>query len=147
MRVGRFIAAALAAFCLLGATAMAQLVPQPHAAHLARELDVQTAALTREDYALAAGPLTGEAARGAPGRINVRLWAGQDYVFAGVCDANCGDLDLRLDDPMGEVVGAAAGATPVLRVTPQMTGQHAIGVTAPRCRAATCWFAVNVYAR
>ena len=149
MRLWSIISGACAALALATAPALAQRAPQAQARELARGLEAQTARLAAEGYALAAGPLTGELAPGETGRISVRLWAGQEYVFAGACEAGCGDLDLRLVDPMLHVLGAESNGqtAPILRVTPVMTGQHAIEAEIGRCAGRTCWFAVNVYAR
>jgi hypothetical protein len=128
--------------------AAAQDVPQERAQELSRGLNTQTTRLAGDRYMLAAGPLTGATAQGETARINVRLWAGQDYVLAAVCDSRCADLNLRLIDPRGAVLSADdnANAAPVLHARPEVTGQHTIEARMPRCRE-RCWFAVNVYAR
>lgn len=148
MRFWSMVSGAIAAAALLGAPqALAQPVPQARALELSAGLDAHTTTLAGDRFALAAGPLTG-GARDEVSRFTVRLWAGQDYVFAGVCDSACGDLDLRVIDRRGIVLARDQGvAAPVLRVTPDITGQHVIEARPARCRAATCWFAVNVYAR
>ncbi len=148
MRVWPKLWGAVAALALVFApAAAAQTVPEARADELAAVLNAHTTALARERFALAAGPLTG-AARTEAERFTVRLWAGQEYVFAGACDTACGDLDLRVIDRRGVVLAQDGGAVaPVLRVTPAITGQHVIEARPARCRADACWFAVNVYAR
>jgi hypothetical protein len=148
MRFWPVVSAVVVGLTLVAAPAASgQLAPR--ALELSRGLNAHTTALSVERYALAAGPLTGEAAPGRAGRLIVRLWAGQDYVFAAACDAHCGDLTLRLIDPSGVELARdqSAAAAPVLRVRPVVTGRHVIEAATTRCRAQTCWFAVNVYAR
>jgi len=148
MRLGSVVSAALAAFALLATNAGAAPAPAS-AAFLARTLDAHTTTLSAQHYALAAGPLLGEARANGAARIQVRLWAGQDYVFAAACEAACGVLTFRVVAPNGAVLAQdeGLGAMPVLRVRPAVTGRHSIEAAAPRCRAQSCWFAVNVYAR
>lgn len=146
MRIGAIVSAALAALALLGASAAAAPGPSS-AAFLARALDTHTTTLSAERYALAAGPMLGEANARDTGRVPVRLWAGQDYVFAAACERACGALNLRVVAPDGEVLAQDAGAAPLLRVRPVITGRHVIEAAAPRCGVPSCWFAVNVYAR
>jgi len=142
---GLIVAAAL--LCAGIGAAEAAPAGAPGAALLARALDAHTTALQRERYALAAGPLQGNAAPGRPGRASVRLWANQDYVFAAACVSACGPLQLRVVDPSGAVIASAAGRAPVVRVRPEVTGRHALEAAAPSCAADACWYAVNVYAR
>lgn len=146
MRLGAIISAALAALALTAANAAAAPAPAS-AAFLARALDARTTALSRDRYALAAGPMAGELSARTAARLPVRLWAGQDYVFAAACDRGCGALALRVVAPDGAVLAQAPDAAPVVRVRPSVTGRHLIEAAAPGCRASSCWFAVNVYAR
>jgi hypothetical protein len=148
MRLWPMVMGAVAAAAVLGAPlARAQPVPDARAAELSAGLNAHTISLARDRFALAAGPLTGATPRGGV-RFSVRLWAGQEYVFAGVCDSACGDLNMRVIDRRGVVLAQDDDApAPVLRVTPTITGQHVIEARPAQCRADTCWLAVNVYAR
>lgn len=147
MRGASIISAVLTAFALFAAPAWGQSVPPEPAAALARALDAHTTALARDRYALAAGPLVGAADVRTAGRTLVRLWAGQDYVFAAACEQACGAFSLRVIAPDGAVLAQDAGAAPLVRVRPLVTGRHVIEAAPSRCGAPSCWFAVNVYAR
>lgn len=146
MRFGATLLAASAALVILAAPAFAAPGPAS-AAFLARTLDEHTTTLSRDRYALAAGPLVAEASARAATARPVRLWAGQDYVFAAACDRACGRLAVRVVAPDGVVLAQTADAAPTLRVRPVVTGRHVIEAAAPNCRSSACWFAVNVYAR
>ena len=133
--------AALMALCA-GAAAPADAGPA-----LARVLDAHTQTLMGDGYALAAGPMQGVLSAGAPARLSVRLWAGQDYMFAAACAPRCGGLELRIVAPDGAVLAEAHADAPTLPVLPETTGRHMIEAAAPGCRAQACRLAVNVYAR
>lgn len=68
--------------------------------------------------------------------------------MVGVCDVACSDLDLRLLDPNGASVSEddAGDAQPVLLVTAETSGVFTVEVSMVRCAAASCGWAVQVYA-
>jgi len=146
MRIAAIISAGLATLALLGAAGASAAPSRASVSALVEGLDAHTTALSADRFALAAGPLLGET-DGAVEQLPVRLWAGQDYVFAGAPDAACNTLNLRVIDPNGMVLAEAAGPAPRLHVRPLMTGRHIIEAATANRRAQTCWFAVNVYAR
>lgn len=141
--------AALAALTLLAVPTASAQVPEPIARDLAAKLSRVEAPLAEQGYALAAGPLPGGIQQLHARQIPVTLRAGQDYQIVGVCDRNCGDLDVRLIDPRQALIAGdvRGNNTPSFNVRPAVTGQHIIEVGMIRCDAPRCWFAVNVYAR
>lgn len=143
------ILAAMAALTLLAVPSASAQVPDPIARDLAAKLAREEAPLTGQGYALAAGPLPGGIPPLQARQIPVTLRANQDYQIVGVCDRNCGDLDVRLIDPrQATIAGDVRGNnTPSFSVRPAVTGQHIIEVGMVRCDAPRCWFAVNVYSR
>lgn len=146
MRLRQVFAALWVLVLALSPAAFAQaLPPEASARTMIPALNAHTLALGGQGYALAAGPITGAFGPGASERASVRLWAGQDYSIAGVCDAGCAGLILRVRDPDGAVIGESEGAP--LHVRPVATGRHEIEARALRCTQARCWFALNVYAR
>ncbi|MFT3729523.1 MAG: hypothetical protein QM759_17000 [Terricaulis sp.] len=149
MGLARKLAAALAAFVLLaGADAVAQ-VPSPFARQLAGQLAHAEPGVREQGFMFVAGPFAGALAQQRARQININLRAGQEYRFVGACDTNCGDIDLRLFDPNGQLVAedTAGNTTPMLRVRATTTGPHRVEVAMYKCEAAECWYAFNVYAR
>jgi hypothetical protein len=140
--------AGLTALVLATAPAAAQ-VPNQLANELMMGLDDQQDSLFNEGFAHAAGPLYGDIAQGRGRVLTVMLRADQEYTIAGVCDRRCGDLNLRLVDPRGQMIASDVQGNnePQMHVRPNVTGQHSIQVGMIRCEAPTCWFAVNVYTR
>lgn len=147
-RVGRALAAGVAALLLLCSTAQAQ-VPDPYARELARQLAHAETTIDQQGFSRVAGPFAG----GVPPRLNRRypitLRAGQEYRIVGVCDSNCRDLDLRVYDGNDDMLveDASNDDTPVVTIRPSQTGPHTIEVVMYRCSASPCYFAFNVYAR
>lgn len=141
--------AGLTALVLATATPAAAQVPNDLATELMMGLDDQQDSLFSEGFAHAAGPLYGDVAQGRARVLTVMLRADQEYTIAGVCNRRCGDLDLRLIDPRGQLIASDVRGNnePEMHVRPNVTGQHSIQVSMIRCDAPTCWFAVNVYTR
>jgi len=142
-------AVAVAALALiLGPSATAQ-VPDPFARALARQLASAETVLSADGYSRAAGPFAGGLGQRENRRFTLSLRAGLDYRIVGVCDRRCGALALRLFDPNDALIARDIGANsaPAMHVRPAATGPHVVEVVMPRCAAAQCWYAVNVYSR
>lgn len=140
--------AGLAPLVLLAGPAAAQ-VPDPYARDLARKLAHAEVVLTGNGYARAAGPFAGGLVEETAQRRSIMLRAGQDYRIVGVCDERCRDLDLRLYDPNGQIVGqdVLEDDVSVIHVQPGFTGQYTIDAAMIRCEGSPCWYAINVYSR
>jgi hypothetical protein len=149
MGLVRKLGAALAALALLAGAQAAAQVPSPFARDLAAQLAHREPAVKGEGFMFVAGPFAGALAQERARQININLRAGQDYRFVGACDANCGDIDLRLFDPNGQLIAedTANNTTPMLRVRAVTTGPHRVEVAMYRCNASQCWYAFNVYSR
>jgi hypothetical protein len=139
-------ALALAA-CVI-APAAAQ-IPDPFARELAQTLTRVDQVQNQSSFSRAAGPFGGGLAQGQGQRFTLNLRANQSYRIAGICDARCGDMDLRLFDPNGALVtqDIALDATPMINVNPALTGAYTVEASIAQCGAAPCYFAFNVYAR
>lgn len=139
-------ALALAAFAIAPAAAQ---IPDPFARQLAQSLIYVDQAQAQFTFSRAAGPFGGGVGQGEGQRFAVTLRAGQAYRVAGVCDARCGDMDLRVFDANGALVAEdiAPNRTPIVDLNPAFTGSYAIEASIAQCAAATCYFAFNVYAR
>lgn len=146
----KVIKGVMAALALLGAMAGAASaqVPSEYARQLAQQLARGEQAFTQAGFARVAGPFAGELSMGAGRRIPITLRAGEDYRVLGVCDADCGDLDLRLYSG-GVLVtqDVADDDTPVLSTVAPRTGAYEIDVVMAECDSAPCYYAVNVYGR
>ena len=68
---------------------------------------------------------SGTLPEGATDAMEVFLRQGVEYSLQGVCDSDCGDVDLSLDDPSGLTVASdhLLDDVPVLLYEPQRTGR------------------------
>lgn len=87
----------------------------------------------------------------SPGGTDVyplQLNAGRDYVFVGVCDADCSDLDLILRDARGNVLAqdVLVDDTPVVRYRARTTQQAQLNVTMAACSTSICYYQVGTFA-
>lgn len=116
---------------------------------LTRQLDNQEPGNAEEGFAHAVGPLSGLLESDQTAGLPLTLRAGQEIRVIGVCDQACNDVDLRVLNPRGEVVGADTRGNdhPVVDMRAEMFGQHTIEVGMADCDAPRCRFAVNVYTR
>lgn len=75
------------------------------------------------------------------------LQAGQTYVFMGVCDNDCSDMDMSLYDDAGNMVDrdVAPDAYPIVDVNPRWTGDFSLRVSMPDCQANYCSYGVGMF--
>jgi hypothetical protein len=77
--------------------------------------------------------------------VTVNLRAGWIYSIIGVCDDDCGDLDLQLHDENGNAVATdfIEDAYPFVTVEPQWDGPFTLSVEMPSCAATALEFLGN----
>ena len=107
-----------------------------------------TAVFAEEGFAPFDSRRTGELGLGGVAGEEIDLQAGTTYGIVGLCDVDCSDLDLRLLDPDAASVSEddAGDDGPVLLVTAGTSGVFTVEVSMVRCAAASCGWAVQVYA-
>lgn len=78
----------------------------------------------------------------------LQLNAGREYVFVGVCDADCSDLDLVLRDARGRVLvqDTLVDDTPVVRYRATATQSATLNVIMASCSTSICYYQVGTYA-
>jgi hypothetical protein len=79
----------------------------------------------------------------------ITLEVGGDYRIVGVCDNDCGDLDLFLYDQNNVLVSQdnLTDAMPIVSVAPQWTGPFTVQAVMHNCTVAPCYYAVVLYGR
>ncbi|MBL8546853.1 MAG: hypothetical protein JNL81_10335 [Hyphomonadaceae bacterium] len=117
--------------------------------YLTQQLDNQEPDNAERGFAHAVGPLAGSLASARAAQLPLTLRVGQEIRIVGVCDRTCGDLDLRVLNPRGEIVAQDVRGNdhPVVDLRAEMFGQHTIEVGMIDCDAPRCRYAVNVYTR
>ena len=112
------------------------------------QLAQTTTLLARRGWRRAGSPVIyGVAEEGDTERGTLLLTGGRTYQIAGVCDEDCGDLDLTVLGPGAEPVGTdeATDDVPLVGFTAPVTGVYHVGASMADCETQTCVFAVAVY--
>lgn len=120
-----------------------------YAQQIAARLGQVEQALGAQGFVQVVAPTSGQLNAGQVQNVPVTLNVGGDYRIVGVCDDDCGDLDLILYDQNNNIVSqdSAADATPVVIATPQWTGLFTVQVVMHNCAVAPCYYALALYDR
>jgi hypothetical protein len=94
-------------------------------------------------------PFIGNLGRGGDENITLNLRQGTTYLIAGVCDNDCGDLDLELYDGNGNrlAVDRKADSIPIVSVTPRWNARFTVKAIMPRCANEPCRFGIETFGR
>lgn len=104
---------------------------------------------TSRGYQQLTQPVSGSLEQGAVANVPINLEAGGEYSIVGVCDGDCGDLDLVLYDQNSVLISQdnAADATPIVSVAPQWSGPFTVQVVMHNCTVSPCFYALALYGR
>jgi hypothetical protein len=113
------------------------------------ELDKYGTQLIQDGYALQGTSYTGSLRKTSSEDLNVTLQAGFDYALLGVCDSDCGDIDLALKDASANQVDSDYDKNdhPTVRVTPARDGQYIIRIYMASCSTEPCYYGIGVFQR
>jgi hypothetical protein len=138
-----FVAAALLAS--VAAPALAQT--DEYRQQLESQLSAAREIAESENLGVVAGPFFGSLAEDATDTFTLSVEKGRTYQIVGVCDNDCSDLDIRLKNNRGEVIGEDEldDDAPVVELVPTISGRVTIEVEMFACSSAPCYFAVEVY--
>lgn len=75
------------------------------------------------------------------------LDAGIPYVIVGVCDNDCGDIDLRLYNDEDDVVSSDMDTDddPMLRVSSQQKAKFKLEVIMENCSTLSCYYGIGIF--
>ncbi|ASC71194.1 hypothetical protein XM38_021460 [Halomicronema hongdechloris C2206] len=92
-------------------------------------------------------PYLGQLADNTQEPITLDLRGGVSYGIIGVCDSDCGDMDLELYDENGNLIDSdtETDAMPIVEVTPQWDGPFTINVIMPNCAAPYCYYGLGAF--
>jgi hypothetical protein len=81
--------------------------------------------------------------------LGIDLQQGATYNFVGVCDSDCGDLDLRLLDGNGNLIDTDVQYDdyPMVSVTPIWSGRFVVQVGMRSCSTSSCYYGVGAFGR
>jgi|CXWL01.1.fsa_nt_gi hypothetical protein len=106
-------------------------------------------ALSQQGFQVVGQPFSGSLAQGQTWNVPAELYMGVEYRVLGVCDADCGDLDLIMYDASGAMLAQDTAVTsqPMVALLPGYNGNHVIQVQMYNCSAAPCYYALALYGR
>jgi hypothetical protein len=140
---------------VLGVAVLAAAVAVPATAQntyqqqIIRQLTQAATAVQGQGYAADRAPVMGSLNDDAQEGVLIQLNAGMHYAILGVCDNDCTDVDLRVFDPLGNMIGEdiLVDDHPVVEFTAGTTGQYRANVIMATCNTNPCYYGVQVYAR
>lgn len=140
------IAAVTAAIMATGVAAAETLeAPEPYMTQLTEQM-VQYSQQYMGGKQLSAA-LTGALPQGGKDRLTIELDSGGQFSFLAVCDSDCSDIDLRVYDPSGALVGedVLLDDYPVVSFTAARSATYVVEVIMATCRQAPCYYAVGTF--
>jgi hypothetical protein len=132
-----------------------QSIAQPVAAQpdyraqiLSRLYEVEQA-FAAQGFQRMGDPTTGQLRQGEHFNMPATLEVGGEYRIIGVCDGDCGDLDLALYDENNNLISQdnLVDATPIVSASPQWTGGFTVQAVMHQCSVEPCYYALVVYSR
>jgi hypothetical protein len=118
---------------------------------VAIQLDSATVMFENSGFRSAPGVLRGESRGsledGGTFTIPMRLEAGTQYFFVGVCDQDCNDLDLFLKDEKGAQLASDVELddVPIVEFVPTRSGTYLLDVGMVSCDASICYYGVSAF--
>lgn len=111
------------------------------------QLENRAASMAGSDYVAVGEPQTGYVNAGDEDRFTVTLQAGIPYKLIGVCDQDCTDVDLVLEDAGGNQLDSDVllDDIPVVDYTPSSTGNYTVRVAMVTCSIEPCGWGVQLY--
>lgn len=148
MSANRTVASATTAMLITALALGSAGAHQDFVDQVAYQLDAIRAEIA-SDFEAASDIGIGELEPGDEGAFTVEVFEGVEYVIIGVCDADCGDLDLAAwsDDDEEIASDIEYDDYPVLRFEAPYDGEVYVGVLMADCGADTCVWGVQGYAR
>ncbi|HEY0035920.1 MAG TPA: hypothetical protein VGB66_04485 [Longimicrobium sp.] len=109
-------------------------------------LDSATTLVENEDYEEARDPVFGRLEEDQEEEFQLRVRAGHTYVFVGVCDENCSDLDIVVTDEDGDELESDVELddTPMVVLEAEETTTITVKVSMATCRD-DCHYGMGMY--
>jgi hypothetical protein len=141
--------AVLGAAVLAAAVALPATAQNTYQQQIIRQLTAAATAVQSQGYNADRAPVMGSLNDDMQEGVLLQLTAGMRYAILGVCDNDCTDVDLRVFDPMGNLMGEdmLVDDRPVVEFVAPSTGQYRATVIMATCNTNPCYYGVQVYAR
>lgn len=129
--------------------ALAIVIPESSHAQdvVQQQLQAMVEIMAGEGYTTVGEPYTGFVGEDETSTFEVRLEGGVAYQLNGVCDQDCTDIDLVLEDMSGTELGAdrLEDDVPIIQYTPRSTGTYRVTVSMFACSIEPCGWGVALY--
>jgi len=141
--------AVLMSVALCAAAASATSAQNTYQQQITNQLTRAAGILSPRGYAADRAPVMGNLNAGNQESVLMNLNAGIQYALLGVCDNDCHDVDLRVYDPIGNMVGedVATDDTPVVEFVASTGGQYRVSVIMAACNQNPCYYGVQVFVK
>ena len=109
-------------------------------------LDSATTLVENGDFEEARGPVFGHLEEDQDEEFQLRVRAGHTYIFVGVCDENCSDLDIVITDEDGDELESDVELddTPMVVLEAEETTTITVKVSMATCRD-DCHYGMGMY--
>jgi hypothetical protein len=106
-------------------------------------------ALAAQGFQQVSPPVTGQLGVGQTQNWPVTMSVGYEYQIVGVCDNDCGNIDLAVYDENNTLVASdvLADATPIATIAPRWTGAFTAQAVMQHCTVQPCYYALVLYGR
>ena len=141
--------AVLGAAVLAAAVATQATAQNTYQQQIIRQLTTAASAVQSQGYTADRAPVMGSLNDDAQEGVLLQLTAGMRYAILGVCDNDCSDVDLRVYDPLGNMLGEdiLVDDRPVVEFVAPSSGQYRANVIMATCNTNPCYYGVQVYVR
>ena len=139
--------AVLGAAVLAAALATQVAAQNTYQQQITRQLTNYASTLSGHGYSADRAPVMGSLNHGARESVLLNMTAGVHYAILGVCDNDCTDVDLRVNDPIGDLVGEdlATDDHPVVEFIASNTGEYRVTIMMATCNTNPCYYGVQVF--
>jgi hypothetical protein len=81
--------------------------------------------------------------------VTIPMLAGRSYAILGVCDEDCGNLDLVLSRSTRQEVASdrGDGNVPIVKVTTALAGAYGVKIVMTSCRMGPCRYGIAVFSK
>ncbi|MBI1188020.1 MAG: TIR domain-containing protein [Alphaproteobacteria bacterium] len=122
---------------------------QQYTQHVQARLAQVQQTMLSQGWQQVGAPHNSQLGNGETETVPAQLMQGVRYQIVGVCDQDCGDMDLRLRDAANNALAedVATDNIPVLNVTPAMSGNYTLDVIMYACSNQPCFYSVALFGR
>jgi hypothetical protein len=120
---------------------------QEFRAQVGQQLILMSEQVGLEGYVLTHEPYLGQLEDNTQERITLELQGGVNYGIIGVCDRDCGDIDLELYDENGNLIDSdtLTDDIPIVEVTPNWDGPFILSIGMSSCAAPYCYYGIGTF--